>query len=1091
MSKIWTAFGILFLLLAWCCSSEPEGAVFTELSKTYTGVDFRNLLNENEDFNIFKYQYFNNGGGVAIGDFNNDGLQDIVFTGNMVKNRLYINQGGLKFEDHTLSSGIAEKEGWCTGVTTVDINQDGWLDMYICRAAYPFENLRSNLLFINNGDLTFSERAAEFGLDDIAHSTHSSFFDYDRDGDLDLFLLNHSTVEYSRGNLDVVRLQHKEEPENTNKLFRNENGTFIDVSAEAGIASNVLTFSLGLAIADINNDGWPDIYIGNDFHESDYLFINQGDGTFIDEASKYFDHTSMFSMGVDIADFDQDGWQDIVSLDMLPRTHFQQKVHAGLDNYERARMLADNGFGHQFSRNMLQKNNGDGSFSEIGQMAGVSNTNWSWAPLFFDFDNDGYKDLFVGNGYPRDHTDMDFLNFTANEVIRIDEGQDTVSFEEYMAEMPPIDLPNFFYLNEDNHHFTDMATDWGIDQSRISQSAAYADLDNDGDLDLVLNNTADHATIYRNNSEKISNSHFLSVDLHGQENNPQAIGAKVRLFHGEQCFLQEQQLVRGFQSSVDPVMHFGLGAIDRIDSLIVEGPTGQIQKMYNVPTDQRLVIELGSINVVAQESGSFTRGIMEETALFDFSHEEDFYNDFNTQFLLPWTYSSQGTALAVEDVNGDGREDVFCGNGKDGVASLLLQQEDGQFISSVSTSALFEQQRQFEDSDALFADFNQDGRPDLYLASGSYEFPSNSQLLQDRLLINMGDGLFEWDQEALPELRNNTNCVAAADADADGDIDLFVGGGYQHGAYPECSPSYLLLNDGNARFSKAPVHTFNTTDAEWVDLNQDGNLELITLGEWGRIEVYGLVDNAVFNYTDSFFLEPKNGLWSSLNCSDLDGDGDIDIIAGNLGQNSQLTASREEPLQLVVDDFDKNGSLDPLLFYFLEGGPWPYFSRDDYVNQLPAERNKYLHFRDYAVVKLEEMLTEEQLSAAEIYQVHTLATTCFENVDGQLIERALPAEVQMAPVHAIELADLNGDEWPDLILGGNTLQARVSLGRLNANHGLALLGSGEWTFSALSSTASGLLVRGKTTDLDQIQVGDDTHLLFGRNKASLMTYKIK
>ena len=491
-------FGLIAIIILFSCNNnEVPTTTFSKISSIKTGVDFRNMIRETEDFNIFQYQYFYNGGGLAAGDFNNDGLQDLIFTGNMVKNRLYINKGNFKFDDVTLKSGIAEKEGWCTGVTTVDINQDGYLDIYISRAGYPFEKLRRNLLFINNGDLTFTESAAKYGLDDPAHSTHAAFFDYDKDGDLDCFLMNHSTLEYSKGSLEVFQVRKKKTPEFTNKLYRNENGKFVNVTEESGITSNVLTFSLGVNISDINTDGWPDVFIGNDFNEPDYLFINNQNGTFTDRLADYFDHTSMFSMGSDIADFNNDGLLDLVSLDMLPKTNYQQKMHSGMDNFDKVSMLIKNGFFKQYSRNMLQLNNGDGTFSEIGQMAGVSNTNWSWSPLFFDFNNNGKKDLFVANGYLKDHTDMDFLKFTADEVLKANRGEKYVDFDGYIDQMPPIILENYFYENQGNLTFTDRTKEWGLDEPIVTQAVVYVDLDDDGDLDLVLNNSGEYASVLK------------------------------------------------------------------------------------------------------------------------------------------------------------------------------------------------------------------------------------------------------------------------------------------------------------------------------------------------------------------------------------------------------------------------------------------------------------------------------------------------------------------------------------------------------------------------------------------------------------------
>jgi hypothetical protein len=1087
MLRICSVFVLLGTLLLGCQSSDKQ-ELFTEVSRNKTGIDFRNLLREDENFNIFKYQYFNNGGGLAIGDFNNDGLEDIVFTGNMVKNRLYINQGDFHFEDVTTSSGIAEKEGWCTGVTTVDINQDGWLDIYICRAGYPFDDLRSNLLFINNGDLTFTEKAAEYGIDDLAYSTHSAFFDYDLDGDLDLFLLNHSTVEYSRGSQEVFQLRNKKDPDFTNKLFRNDGAQFTNVTTEAGIYGNVLTFSLGISISDINQDGWPDIYIGNDFNEPDYLFLNQQDGTFKDMASGAFDHTAMFSMGSDMADINNDGLVDLVSLDMLPHSNYQQKMHAGVDNYDKINMLAEGGFHHQSSRNMLQLNNGDGTFTEIGQFAGVSNTNWSWAPLFFDFDNDGYKDLFVANGYPKDHTDMDFLNFTANEVIKINRGETPVDFEGYMAEMPPIIVPNYFFKNIDGLRFENHTSTWGLDKEMVSQSAAYADLDNDGDLDLVLNNTGDYATVYQNNARAINDNHYLKINLSGNKENPQGIGTKVYAHAQGKVFFQEQQPVRGFQSTVGGVLHFGLGNISQVDSVVLVLPNHSQVVLNNVAVDQTLEVDLETAQQNTTEKKAAS-SLFSATSLLDFKHEERSFNDFKIQSLLPWFFSCMGPALAVGDANGDGLDDVFMGNGAGAAGQLWYQKQEGGFMS-VNSLLSSPESMIYEDSDAVFFDANGDDYLDLYVASGSYEFPAEAPQLRDRLYFGTPNGAFRTDGNTLPTKHISTNCVAAADVDQDGDTDLFIGGGYKYGGYPESYPSQLLLNDGSGNFTSQDVPADNVTAASWGDFNGDQKMELLVLGEWTTPRIYEFANGQLVEQTQKYFSQPYFGLWNSLHLVDIDQDGDLDVVAGNLGINTQLKASEEEPLELYAGDFDNNGGVDPLLFYHVDGQSWPFASRDDLISQLPELKRKFLYFKDYATAQLPDILLPEAIAEARKYQASYLETMIFENIDGKLQSRPLPASAQMSPVHAITATDVDQDGKTDLILAGNTLQAKVKLGRMDGNHGLVLLQQEGGGFVAATPEESGLLVRGRTNQVAIITSKTTQYLLFARNKEAVVAYQL-
>ncbi len=1065
--------------------------LFTKVSKKKTGIEFRNLLKEDENFNIFKYQYFNNGGGLAVGDFNNDGLQDLVFTGNMVKNRLYLNKGDFHFEDITKKSGIAEKEGWCTGVTTVDINEDGWLDLYICRAGYPFDDLRSNLLFINNGNLTFTEKAVEYGLDDLAYSTHSAFFDYDKDGDLDLFLLNHSTVEYSRGSLEVFQLRNKKNPDFTNKLFRNDQGHFVNVTEEAGIYSNVLTFSLGISVADINNDGWQDIFIGNDFNEPDYLFLNQQDGTFTDGFADAFDHTSTFSMGSDVADFNNDGLLDLVSLDMLPEGNYLQKMHSGADNYDKVSMLEKSGFHNQYSRNMLQLNNGDGTFSEVGQMAGVSNTDWSWAPLFFDFDNDGLKDLFIANGYLRDHTDMDFLNFTANEVLKINKGEEHVDFEGYMAQMPPILQPNYFYKNEGGLSFKNKTAEWGLDEPVVSQSAAYVDLDNDGDLDLVLNNTEEYASVYQNNSDRLFQHNYLKINLKGTKGNPFGIGAKVSLYTAGKTFLQEQQPVRGFQSTVDPVLNFGLGNIEKMDSIEVVWPTDERQVLKNIPTNQTLELDIKKAALQQQKSIPPPDTYFSEKNIADARHQESGFNDFKTQSLLPWFFSRTGPATAVGDVNKDGREDIFMGNAKGAVGQLLLQNANDSFVKSLHP--IFENDAYCEDTDAAFFDADADGDLDLYVASGSYEFSETSPNLQDRLYLNDGNGKFTKAEKSLPELFMNSTCAKPADMDGDGDMDLFVGGGYIHGKYPESYESQLLINKGNGVFEKQSFERQkfgNVTDALWTDLNGDQLPELIVVGEWQAIMVFENENGHLADKTNQYFSNATNGLWNTVHVADFDGDGDMDLVAGNLGTNSQLSAHPDEPLELFYDDFDENGSLDPLLCYYVQGQSWPFVSRDDLLNQLPHLKKKFLFFKDYANAQIQDILTPEQRAKTQKLQASTLETAYYEFSESKFIKRSLPVAAQIAPVHAIESFDSNGDGHLDLILGGNILHTRVKLGRLDGNHGLVLLGDGKGQFKTASYTETGLKIKGAMQQIEKVEVAGKPHVLFGVNDDAVRIFQI-
>lgn len=1111
----------LLVLLPLSCSHPEGGSLFTEVPRSRTGIDFRNLIVEKETFNIFKYQYFYNGGGTAVGDFNNDGLQDLVFTGNMVKNRLYLNRGGFEFQDVTKESGIAEQEGWCTGATPVDINGDGWLDLYICRAGYPFENLRRNLLYINQGGLPstpsnggggrglrFVEKSADYGLDDPAHSTHAAFFDYDLDGDLDLFLLNHSTVEYSRGSLDVTQLRRQTHPDFTNKLFRNDGGHFTNVTAQAGITSNVLTFSLGISVADINLDGWPDIFIGNDFSEPDYLFVNQRNGTFLDKAAECFDHTSMFSMGSDVADYDNDGFPDLMSLDMLPESNHLQKMHSGADNFDKVNLLIQSGFRHQYSRNTLQHNNGDGSFSEVGQLAGVSNTDWSWSPLFFDFENDGDKDLFIANGYLRDHTDMDFLAFTADEVTKIQNKQQHVGFQEYLTKMPPIIQPNYFFENTGigGSLFQNRTTDLGYAKPTVTQGAAYADLDNDGDLDLVLSNSNDYATVLENHAERVfPQNRWLRVALRGTSQNPTGIGAKVYVWTNGQCQYQEQSPVRGFQASVDPVLSFGLGIAAQADSMIIVWNTGQRQTLTQIPVNQTIEVKIQD----AYSSHTYAAALAspfffeEKNALPSTArHTENHFNDFKTQSLLPYFYSRPGPALAAADVNGDGLTDFYLGGAAGQSGQLFLATADGW--QTVRTPA-FEADADCEDAAAAFFDADGDGDADLYIVSGGYEFAASDAKLADRLYINNGSGSFTPRNSVPGERRSKARnpvpgdpehtdgtCIAPLDADADGDLDLFICGAVVPARFPESSPSRLLLNDGSGHFATVPVPTKGLPKAAlWADLNGDQRPELVVAAEWTGLQVFENQNGKLTDNSAAYFSGNTSGLWQSLAAADFDSDGDTDLMAGNFGRNSQLQASEKLPLELYYSDFDKNGSVDPILCYPVQGTSYPFASREDLLGQLPILKKKFVHFRDYADATVREMFSSEELARASRLEAAALESSFFENKNGRFERRALPAAAQVAPVCVLHLMDVNDDRHLDAVLAGNITQARVKLGRLDGLHGLVLLGDGRGNFSPLPAAQCGLQVRGAVRGICEAKTRRGRALVFGVNDEAVRVYLIE
>lgn len=1079
---LFVAFGFL------TACKEDTNHLFTTLDEDRTGITFKNQLFDTEQFNVLNYSYFYNGGGVAIGDVNGDGLQDVLFTGNMVRNRLFLNKGDFKFEDITDKSGVADQQGWCTGATIVDINADGKMDIYICRSADINPARRKNLLFINNGDLTFTEKAEAYGLADEGYSTQASFFDYDKDGDLDMFLINHSLQKYTTGGQEHPELRTVTNPDFANKLYRNDNSRFTNVSDSAGITSNVLTFGLGVAISDVNSDGWPDVYVSNDFNEPDYLFINNANGTFTERLKDCMDQVSLYSMGSDLADYNNDGLPDLVTLDMLPEENITQKMHSGAENFDKFQMLFKQNFYYQYSRNMLHKNNGDGTFSEIGQLAGISNTDWSWSALLSDFDNDGNKDLFVSNGYVKDYTDMDFVKYTVDRVVRAREGGENESMQAYLNSMPSIEMSNYIFQNQGDGRFVKKTNEWGLSQKGVSAGAAYADLDNDGDLDLVINNTNSFASILKNNRELQQDNHFLRLKLVGDPRNITGIGTRVVVYCKNSHYTQEQMPVRGFQSSVDPVLTVGLGANTVVDSVVVGWPDQYVQVLRNVPANQTLLVKRSEASVIDR---SFPK--QRVTPLFDtalalgFVHKENEYNDFTRQPLLPNFLSRPGPCLAKADVNKDGREDIFIGGAKGQPGKLLLQNAAGLFIANIQPAVAKDSAS--EDTAAVFIDADGDGDQDLYVGSGGYEFPLNDPALQDRLYMNDGVGHFARAETSLPGFTGATGCVRAADIDGDGDLDLFVGSRLVPGNYPLTPESQLLVNNGKGNFTDGTLQRAPSlrkvgmvTDAAWVDVDNDRLPDLIVVGEWMPVKIYLNKKGSLVDASDRYIKFASGGWWNGLLADDFDGDGDQDLVLGNLGLNAQFKASDKEPLSMYYKDFDGNGSLDPIFCYYVNGVSYPAASRDDLMDQLPGLKKKFLEYKTYATATITDVFTPEQLKDAGKLEAHLLATVYLQN-DGAngFVKKDLPLEAQYAPVYAMASFDANGDGKKDLMLAGNNSWTRIKFGRYNANHGCLLIGDGKGNFKYVPQYASGLNVRADVRSLLAVSTGGFTDLIFGVN----------
>lgn len=1083
-----------FILFGGCKNHNAK--LFTKLSESTTGIDFKNTLKENESANVLNYTYFYNGGGIAVGDINNDGLPDLFFTGNMVANRLYINKGNFSFDDITAKSGVAVLQGWCTGAAMVDINNDGWLDIYICRSGDINPVKRRNLLFINNKDLTFTESAQQYGLADEGYSTQASFFDYDKDGDLDVFIANHSLKEYAFGDYGQAPLRSQYNDDFACKLYRNDNGYFKDISKEAGIISNVLTFGLNVMIADYNSDGWDDVYVDNDFNEADYLFINQHNGTFKENVHDCLEATSLYSMGSDAADYNNDGFVDLLTLDMQPEDNHAQKMHNGAENWTKFQQLFQHGFYYQYSRNMLHKNNGNGTFSEIGQLAGLSNTDWSWAALFCDFDNDGYKDVFISNGYQKDYTDMDMIMYRTGIMMKQRNGQPTEPLQEILNKMPSNITHNYVFRNEGNDSFSNKVKDWGLEEKNVSAGAAYADLDGDGDMDFIISNINAPAGIYRNNANKLMpGNHFLKIKLQGNSSNINGIGTTVKLYCGNDVYCQQQMPVRGYQSSVDYVLNFGIGQHDAVDSVAITWADGQMQQLANIKSNQLISIQYNNAVSDTANIMRHTQTFFEKSTLFSYVHKENDFDDFAVQPLLTNYLSRNGPCVAKADVNDDGLEDIFIGGAKGYKATIFLQTANEHFIpkeeKSIATDSLY------EDAAAIFFDVDGDGDQDLYVASGGYEFKENDTLLQDRLYLNDGKGNFIRSVKGLPQIYFSKGAVTAADIDNDGDMDVFVGGRVVPGKYPLTPESAVLLNNGKGIFTNATNTVASSlqsigmvTDAVFVDINNDRQPDLIVAGEWMPLKVFINQQGKLTDASDQYIHFPSGGWWNKIMTADFNKDGYTDLVIGNAGLNTQFKVNAGEPMTLVYKDFDNNGSIDPLVCYYIQGKSYPASFRDDLTDQLPYLTKRFTNYGSYADATIGDIFSEDELKDAKILKAETMQTVLLQNNAGKsFTKKTLPVQAQYAPVYAMDTIDINNDGKTDLILAGNNSFTRIRFGSYRANHGVVLSGDGGNGFTYIPQYNSGIDVKGDVRFLKTVAGKTGRYILFGVNDDSLQVYK--
>ncbi|MCE7996354.1 MAG: VCBS repeat-containing protein [Roseivirga sp.] len=1081
---------LLFVVLLFGCDkSVQEGSIeqpplFSLTDPDSTGLYFINEVTESPQLNILTYEYLYNGSGVALGDVNKDGLLDVFMGGNLFGGRLFLNKGDLKFEQISETAGVFVG-GWSTGVSMVDINEDGYDDIYICRSLTSDIDLRRNVLLINNQDNTFTDWAAEYGLDDPSFSHYASFFDYDRDGDLDMYLLNHRIdfkealkLKYTTNEAGKeVKYTETDVQYVTDKLYRNNgNGSFTDVTEKAGLINRA--FGLSVTTADINRDGWADIYVANDYADKDHIYLNNGDGTFTDKVDEMLFHMSKNSMGSDIADFNNDGLPDIISLDMMAEDNERQKLLKGQEPYDLYHAAVDYGLGHQVMRNTLQLNNGNGTFSEIGQLAGISHTDWSWSPLIADFDNDGYKDLFITNGLYRDLTDMDYRNYTSPQAINRFAGDVAGHSLELTQLMPSNPVPNYIYQNQGNLTFTNKSKTWGLDQAAFSNGAVYADLDLDGDLDLITNNFNSEAFLYRNNArEQATANAFLTVKLRGSSANPDGIGAKITLTTDEGIQYQAVSPYRGFASSGDAVAHFGLGSQVSEVSLQIEWPDGRHEQMNNVAINQTIEVFIDdAVEKESKDRGNTTTLLKQVSNALtsDFEHKEDDFIDFKREPLLEHMISNKGPFATKGDVDGDGLEDIYLGGSAGLAGQLYLQQANGGF--ALGSQPDFETDAGFEDAQAVFFDIEGDGDQDLFVSSGSYAFAAGSGKYQNRLYLNDGQGNFNRSGTALPDFRENSTAVVADDFDKDGDPDLFIAGGTLPGSYPFSARSQLLLNDG-AKFSDATALLPDNAqlgminDVLLADIDGDGTNELIIAGEWMPLKVMKW-DGSGFGMMDIPGFENSSGWWNVLTAADMDNDGDLDIIAGNRGENSFYKTSAEKPATLYAKDFDSNSQVDAFPFYyFSDGKSHPKHILDEVAKQYPAIRRKFTRYAPYAKAAVNDIFSSGDLNGALQLKAETFGSTWFENQEnGSFKAHTLATQAQFSEVHGILPIDLNKDGYLDLILTGNNYGADVEAGQNDASIGTVLLGNGRGEFSFLPVTESGFSIPGDTRGI--IQIGD-------------------
>jgi len=1064
---------------------------FQLLDAQKTGVNFSNQVQDRNDMNVLTYRNHYNGGGVAIGDINNDGLSDLYFTANLTKNKLYLNKGNLQFEDISEQAGIGGTKAWSTGVTMADVNGDGWLDIYVSNSGDIAGDNKENELYINNGDLTFTESATAYGLNNEGYSTQAAFFDYDMDGDLDCYLLNNSFKDPSKIEL-YKNMRAQVDELGGDKLYRNDDGKFTDVTKEAGIFSSAIGFGLGAAIGDVNNDLLPDIYVSNDFWERDYLYINQGDGTFSEELTTRINFCSISSMGGDIADINNDGHPEIISTDMLAADNYRLKAMSAFDPYhlEDAKYRAN--YHYQIGQNCLHLNDGQGRFQEIAMLAGVAATDWSWGALAFDFENDGNKDLFVSNGIQRDLMYMDFRDFMANNnmYVKMARGE-SVDYPALTAQMPSNPIKNFAFKNIGKLQFDNQANALGFSQASFSNGAAYGDLDNDGDLDLVINNVNTPAFVYENEAEKTAN-HYLKVKFKGGDKNPFGIGAKVQIATSEGIQTLQNFNTRGFESSVEPHLLFGLGSIENIEELEVIWTNGKKQILTNIAANQELTLQQSDATLDATTEMTPPQPLFAEaTSKYlqgDSKHQENRYNDFDHETLLLGMLSTESPRIVQGDVNGDGLEDFVLLGARNDEDKLFVQTTAGKFIRK--TNEAFTISKMMESTCGAFLDADQDGDLDLMLGAGGNEYQQGAGAFILRFFENLGDGNLRLNDTNIPRIVGNFSCIEASDFDKDGDTDLFVGGRVVPGNYGLPPRSYLLINNGGTWQEKTPEPLAGIgmlSDAAWADIDKDGDEDLVIVGDWMSVQIF---ENQ--NGTLSKMIEIPNskGWWQRVEAADLDSDGDVDFVLGNWGTNSKFQASPERPLSMYVNDFDKNGKSEFIINWYapLDKRSYPFATKSDLISQLPELRKKALKYEDYSKQTYDMLFPAEVRQRSFPYEANYLKSAVLWNNAGQFELKALPVEAQVSPVFGIAVHDWNADGFADIWLGGNFYALKPQVGRQDASRGIFLEGKGKQQFQPVSSMQSGIYVEGEVRDATILRTNKESVLVVSRNDKTALIF---